>query len=459
MSNLFTRARARIQKTLRQMRPAQIIVLVFALLILAGALLLSLPVSAASGKPTPFLTCLFTATSATCVTGLSVVETGLHWSVFGQWVILVMIQIGGLGFMSIASIFFLVLRQKIGLKKRMVLAQALSMESMGGIVSMVKNVLLGTFAVEGAGAVILTICFVQRFPFLQALRYGVFHSISAFCNAGFDLLADVQYGGSLSYYALNPVFNVTIMALIIIGGLGFFVWGDIRHHRRFSQLSVYTRMVLVITGILIFGGAALFAVLEWNNPATIGTFDAGQKLLCALFQSVTTRTAGFCTFSQAQMTDASKAVSDVLMFVGGSSGSTAGGLKTVTLGVTVLSAIAAARGRSRVSVYRHTIPAEQVSQAFALLALMFSLSFMGAIYISAANGCDITDAVFETVSAIATVGLTAGLTSSLSAASHVILIIFMFFGRVGIMTISVGFLTASHAEDRFAYAPAKMMIG
>ncbi len=459
MSNLFTRARARIQKTLRQMRPAQIIVLVFALLILAGALLLSLPVSAASGKPTPFLTCLFTATSATCVTGLSVVETGLHWSVFGQWVILVMIQIGGLGFMSIASIFFLVLRQKIGLKKRMVLAQALSMESMGGIVSMVKNVLLGTFAVEGAGAVILTICFVQRFPFLQALRYGVFHSISAFCNAGFDLLADVQYGGSLSYYALNPVLNVTIMALIIIGGLGFFVWGDIRHHRRFSQLSVYTRMVLVITGILIFGGAALFAVLEWNNPATIGTFDAGQKLLCALFQSVTTRTAGFCTFSQAQMTDASKAVSDVLMFVGGSSGSTAGGLKTVTLGVTVLSAIAAARGRSRVSVYRHTIPAEQVSQAFALLALMFSLSFMGAIYISAANGCDITDAVFETVSAIATVGLTAGLTSSLSAASHVILIILMFFGRVGIMTISVGFLTASHAEDRFAYAPAKMMIG
>lgn len=459
MSNLFTRARARIQKILRQMRPAQIIVLVFALLILAGALLLSLPVSAASGKPTPFLTCLFTATSATCVTGLSVVETGLHWSVFGQWVILVMIQIGGLGFMSIASIFFLVLRQKIGLKKRMVLAQALSMESMGGIVSMVKNVLLGTFAVEGAGAVILTICFLQRFPFLQALRYGVFHSISAFCNAGFDLLADVHYGGSLSYYALNPVFNVTIMALIIIGGLGFFVWGDIRHHRRFSQLSVYTRMVLVITGILIFGGAALLAVLEWNNPATIGTFDAGQKLLCALFQSVTTRTAGFYTFSQAQMTDASKAVSDVLMFVGGSSGSTAGGLKTVTLGVTVLSAIAAARGRSRVSVYRHTIPAEQVSQAFALLALMFSLSFMGAIYISAANGCDITDAVFETVSAIATVGLTAGLTSSLSAASHVILIIFMFFGRVGIMTISVGFLTASHAEDRFAYAPAKMMIG
>ena len=459
MSNLFTRARARIQKTLRQMRPAQIIVLVFALLILAGALLLSLPVSAASGKPTPFLTCLFTATSATCVTGLSVVETGLHWSVFGQWVILVMIQIGGLGFMSIASIFFLVLRQKIGLKKRMVLAQALSMESIGGIVSMVKNVLLGTFAVEGAGAVILTICFVQRFPFLQALRYGVFHSISAFCNAGFDLLADVQYGGSLSYYALNPVLNVTIMALIIIGGLGFFVWGDIRHHRRFSQLSVYTRMVLVITGILIFGGAALFAVLEWNNPATIGTFDAGQKLLCALFQSVTTRTAGFCTFSQAQMTDASKAVSDVLMFVGGSSGSTAGGLKTVTLGVTVLSAIAAARGRSRVSVYRHTIPAAQVSQAFALLALMFSLSFMGAIYISAANGCDITVAVFETVSAIATVGLTAGLTSTLSAASHVILIILMFFGRVGIMTISVGFLTASHAEDRFAYAPAKMMIG
>lgn len=459
VSELFSRARAGAARMLRRMRPAQIIVIVFALLVLAGALILTLPVSSSAGQKTGFLDCLFTAASATCVTGLTVVETGLHWSVFGQWVILILIQIGGMGFMSIAAIFYMVLRQKIGLKKRMLLAQALSMDSMGGIVSMVRNVVLGTLAVEGVGAALLTVRFCSRFSFTHALRCGVFHAVSAFCNAGFDILADVDAGGSLSAYAADPLVNLVIMALIVIGGLGFFVWGDIRKNRRFSKLSVYTRMVLVISGVLIFGGAALFAVLEWDNPATIGNMDAGAKLLCALFQSVTTRTAGFFTFSQAGMTDASKAVSDVLMFVGGSSGSTAGGLKTVTLGVTVLSAIAAARGRTRVSVWRHTIAGEQISQAYALFALMFALSLAGAVYISAANGCRMTDAVYETVSAIATVGLTAGLTPSLNAASHVILIIFMFFGRVGIMTISVGFLTAGRAEERFTYAPARMMIG
>lgn len=446
-------------KAARRMRPQQIIVLVFALLILCGALVLMLPISSAAGQSTPFLKCLFTATSATCVTGLTVVETGLHWSVFGQWVIILLIQIGGLGFMSIVAIFLLALRQKIGLKKRMLLAQALGMDAMGGIVSMGKNVVLGTLALEGAGAVLLTIRFCDRFDFWHALRCGIFHAVSAFCNAGFDILGDVDAGGSLCAYATDPLVNLVIMGLIFAGGLGFFVWGDIRKNRRFSKLSLYSRLVLVISAILTLGGAGLIAALEWNNPLTIGSMNAWEKILCALFQSVTTRTAGFFTFSQSGMSDASRAVSDILMFIGGSSGSTAGGLKTVTLAVTVLTAVSAARGKTHVTVGKHTVSGEQIAQAFSLMMLMLALSLAGGLYISAANGCSMSGAMFETVSAIATVGLTAGLTTSLNAVSHVILILFMYFGRVGIMTISVGFLTAGREEERFSFAPAKLMIG
>ena len=421
---MLQRISARAANILRKMTPPQIIAVMFLTIILVGAAILTLPVSSAAGTPTGFLTCLFTATSATCVTGLSVVETGLHWSIFGQWVILLLIQIGGLGFMSIAAVFYIVLRRRIGLKKRMVLAQALSMDSMSGVVRLVRNVVLGTLAVEGSGAVLLTACFLRRFPFWTALRCGVFHAVSAYCNAGFDILADVDAGGSLSAYAADPIFNFIIMALIIIGGLGFLVWGELRKIRRFSRLGVYTRLVLVITGLLIFGGAALIALLEWDNPLTIGRMPVWQKLMASLFQSVTTRTAGFFTFSQAGMTDAAKAVSDVLMFIGGSSGSTAGGLKTVTL-----------------------------------VMLMLSLAFGGAIFISASSGCGISNALYEAVSALGTVGLTAGLTGTLSTAPLILLIVFMFFGRVGIMTIGMGFLTASRAEERFEYAPAKLLIG
>lgn len=456
---MFERFRARTVYLLRRMNPPQIIVVMFLTIILIGALILTLPVSSALGRPTGFLTCLFTATSATCVTGLSVVETGLHWSVFGQWVILLLIQIGGLGFMSIAAVFYIVMRRRIGLKKRMVLAQALGLETMSGVVRLVRNVVLGTLAVEGSGAILLTACFLRRFPFWTALRYGVFHAVSAYCNAGFDILADVDAGGSLSAYAADPAFNFIIMALITIGGLGFLVWGDIRKNRRFDRLDVYSRLVLVISAILTFGGAVLLAALEWNNPLTIGEMPVWQKLMAALFQSVTTRTAGFFTFSQAGMTDAAKAVSDVLMFVGGSSGSTAGGLKTVTLGVVVLAALGTARGRSRTSVYRHTIPQERIAQATTLFMLMLSLSFAGAIVVSASSGCTLSAALYETISALATVGLTAGLTSTLGVLPRILLIVFMFFGRVGIMTIGMGFLTANRTEERFEYASAKILIG
>ncbi len=441
------------------MRPAQIIVLVFLAVILAGAALLTLPASSRSGRPTDFLSALFTATSATCVTGLIVVDTGTHWSGFGQAVILIMIQIGGLGFMTIASIFFFALRQKIGLKQRLVISQAFSLDDMSGIVRFVKHVLLGTLAVEGAGAAILCVRFWPEFGFLRALWYGVFHAVSAFCNAGFDVLGDLEAGGSLCRYVSDPAVNITIMLLIVIGGLGFAVWGDVRKNRRFSRMSVYTRLVLLITLGLIFGGAAILALLEWNNPATLGGLTPGGKLLAALFQSVTLRTAGFTTIDQNALSDVSKAVSDLLMFIGGSSGSTAGGVKTVTIGVVILYAVGTARGRSQVTAFKRTVSPRAVSQAVAIVLLVFALALLGAGMLCVCDGVALENALYETISALCTVGLTTGITSSLGAASRILLMIYMFFGRVGIMTISVGFMAANPAAERTQYAQTKIMIG
>lgn len=443
----------------RRIRPGQLIVLVFLGIILFGAGLLCLPAAARSGRPTPFLTSLFTATSATCVTGLIRVDTGTHWTMFGQVVILLLIQVGGLGFMTIACLFFFALRRKIGLRQRMVIAQALGSDTYSGIVSLVRNILRGTAAVEGVGALILFFRFLPEFGFGRALWYGVFHSVSAFCNAGFDVLADVDAGGSLCRYVTDPVVNFTIMALIVIGGLGFAVWGDIRHHHRFSRLSVYSRLVVIITTVLIFGGAGVFAALEWNNPNTIGDLTVPQKLMAALFQSVTLRTAGFATFDQNALSDVSKAASDLLMLVGGSSGSTAGGVKTATVGVILLSAWSTARGRTSVHVMKRRIPRQAVENASALFILVLLLSGLGAAFLSIADHVSLENALYETISALCTVGLTTGITSSLGTASQIILIVLMFFGRLGIMTISVGFMAANRAEERVSYAETKIMIG
>ena len=449
----------RLGRPFRAMKPGRLIVLVFLGMILLGAGLLCLPAASRSGQPTGFLTSLFTATSATCVTGLIRVDTGTHWSLFGQAVILLLIQVGGLGFMTIVCLFFFALRRRIGLRQRMVIAQALGSDSYSGLVSLVRNILRGTAAVEGVGALILFFRFLPEFGFGRALWYGVFHSVSAFCNAGFDVLADVDVGGSLCRYVTDPVVNFTIMALIIIGGLGFAVWGDIRHHRRFSRLSVYSRLVVIITTVLIFGGAGVFAALEWNNPNTIGDLTVPQKLMAALFQSVTLRTAGFATFDQNALSDVSKAASDLLMLVGGSSGSTAGGVKTATVGVILLSAWSTARGRTSVHVMKRRIPRQAVENASALFILVLLLSGLGAAFLSIADHVSLENALYETISALCTVGLTTGITSSLGTASQIILIVLMFFGRLGIMTISVGFMAANRAEERVSYAETKIMIG
>lgn len=439
--------------------PMQMIAVVFLAIILFGGFLLSLPLSSRSGQWTSYLSSVFTATSATCVTGLTIYDTFTHWSNFGQVVILVLIQVGGLGFMTIASLFFLLANRRIGLRQRVLMAQSLGIDQLSGIVKLVHHVLVRTAIVEGMGALILTIRFSLLVPFDRALWWGVFHSVSAFCNAGFDVVGAVDVGGSLIPFVGDWVVNFTIIALITVGGLGFFVWEDVLSKRSFRKTTVYTKMVLIISAILALGGGAVIALLEWNNPATLGNLPAAEKCLAALFQSVTSRTAGFYSIPQGTLRDATKTITDVLMFIGGSSGSTAGGVKTATMGVLVLAVIAAARGRSRVTVFRRTISAQQVSDAVAVTSMVFGLALSASLVLSATNGLPMIDCLFETISAIATVGLSTGITPLLNEISQILLIILMYFGRVGVMTVSLGFLFSNAAEERYKYADTKVMIG
>ena len=448
-----------LKKRPKNLSPMKTIAVVFAGMILLGALLLTLPAASRSGISCGFRPALFTATSATCVTGLVLYDTYTQWSGFGQFVIISLIQIGGLGFMSAATLFVFFLRKRIGLKQRLVMAQALSVSDMDGIVHLQKNVLKGSFAIEGIGAAILFVRFLPEYGFVNALKWGIFHSVSAFCNAGFDIFGCITPGASLMEFQSDPVVLLTLSALVVIGGLGFLVWQDLAEHRSFGKCSVYTRLVLVTTLGLLLIGWAVICLLEWNNPGTLGPMSAGDKLLNGLFQSVTLRTAGFVAIDQVLMTDSGKAASMILMLVGGSSGSTAGGLKTVTFVVLMLFLAARARGRSTVCVYKRTIPQSQVLDAMTLASLMMGLAYVGAIFISATSPVSFIDALYESVSALATVGLTAGATTNLSIPAQFLIIVYMYFGRVGMLTISLGFLSGDRAEERFHYAQTNLLIG
>lgn len=436
--------------------PTRVIALMFVAIILVGTGLLMLPLSSQSGESCAFLDALFTATSATCVTGLVPFDTGANWSGFGQAVILCMIELGGLGFMSAASLFIFLLRRKVGLRQRMVMAQALSLNDMEGVVRLQKWVLGGSLSIQAIGATILTLRFWPRFGWGKAIWYGVFHSVSGFCNAGFDIFGT---GNSLLELNSDPVVLITLMVLIVVAGLGFFVWEELARVRRFRNFSVYTKLVLITTGVLILGGAVLFLILEWNNPGTLGNMSSADKVMNAFFQSVTLRTAGFASVDQAALTPAGKGLSLILMLIGGSSGSTAGGLKTVTFIVLLLFIWTRARGKNTVTAFRRTIPTDKVMDAMTIAFIMIALVVLGAVLICATSPVSFTDGLFETVSALATVGVTAGVTASLSIPAQILIVVFMYFGRVGVLTISLGFLMGDKAEDRIRYANTNLLIG
>ena len=441
------------------MSATKLIALCFLGIILLGTGLLMLPVSSRSGEPCQFLPALFTATSATCVTGLTPFDTWTQWSGFGQVVLLCLIELGGLGFMSAATLVIFLFRRKVGLRQRMLIAQALSLNEMDGVVRLQRMVIFGSLGFEAAGALILTLWFWPQYGFVRALRWGVFHSISAFCNAGFDIFGSMEPGSSLLLFQNDPVVLLTLGALVVLGGLGFLVWQDIAEKRSWKKLSVYSRLVLLATAMLIVSGWTLICILEWNNPKTLGNLSVGSKLLGGLFQSITLRTAGFDAINQAGLTQGGKAVSMVLMLIGGSSGSTAGGLKTVTFLVVLLFIWARARGRSNVSAFCRTIPQEQALNAMTISLMMVLLSVLGGIFVCATSPVSFTDGLFEAISALATVGLTAGATGLLSVPAKILIIIFMYFGRVGVLTISLGFLMGNQAVERFRYAETSLLIG
>ena len=438
-----------------RLAPTQIIALVFAAIILVGTALLMLPAATKDGKGCGFLDALFTATSATCVTGLVRFDTGSHFTAFGQAVIITMIEVGGLGFMSMASLVVLALRRKVGLKQRMLMAQALSMDEMDSVVSLQKWVLGGSLGIQFAAALVLFLRFLPKFGVGKAAWYGVFHAISAFCNAGFDIFG---YGDSLVKWNSDPLVCIVLMELVAVGGLGFFVWEEVVRVRKFKNFSVYTKLVLLSSLVLTLGGAAAFCLTEWNGPAMAG-MSPGVKVLNAFFQSVTVRTAGFDSVGQGLLTDGGKGISMVLMLIGGSSGSTAGGVKTVTMVVLVLFLWARARGRSNVCVFKRTIPQEKALDAMTIVGILTGLAMFGAVLISATSPISFTDGLYESVSALATVGLTTGVTTSLSLVGQLLIVVYMYFGRVGVLTLSLGFLMGDRAEDRFRYANTNLLIG
>jgi len=416
-----------------------LILLSFLVTVLVGALLLCLPVSAADGQATPFVDALFTATTATCVTGLVVVPTATAWSLFGHIVILVLIQLGGLGVITALAGIALTLNRKMGISRSVLLQDAFNLDTLFGLGAFVKKVIIGTFIVEGIGALAYMTVFVPEFG-AKGIWISVFTAVSAFCNAGIDIIGET----SLIGYATNPVINSVTAALIILGGLGYIVWWDVlrifREKKKLNQLTLHSKIVLSATAILIFGGALLIALFEWNNPQTIGNMSVFEKLQAAVFQSVTTRTAGFATVPQENLTNPSALVSLLLMFIGGSPVGTAGGIKTVTFVVLFAAALVVVKQKGEaVNMFNRSITKQAVSKAVGVCCMSFGILFVSTVLLSAVTDADALDILFETVSATATVGLTRNLTPSLNTLGKLIITATMYLGRVGPISLMIAF--------------------
>lgn len=444
---------------IRKLNVSQIIILVFLAVILLGALLLYMPFSSRTGHSNGLLTALFTSTSATCVTGLALGDTYCQWSLFGQLVILCLIQVGGLGFMSIASLFFFALRRKIDLKPMLVMAQSVGAENMEDVIGLQKKVILGGFGVEAIGAIILSVRFSKFYSVPKSIWLGIFHSISAFCNAGFDLFGFEEPGVGLGFFKTDAVILLTIAALIIIGGIGFVVWDDLSKIKRPSRWSVYTKIILAVSFLLFFFGTIVYLILEFENPDTIGNMALSDKILNAFFQATTTRTAGFGVIDQGSLTETGKIFTILLMFIGGVSGSTAGGLKVMTFTIIVLFLLSRMMGKDTVNILGRRVNDDQIMDALCLFGMMTILSFFGAMIICGTTDFRFVDSLYETVSALATVGLSTGVLTGIGLVSKLLLIVFMFFGRVGILTISMGFLQKTTKNEIIKYPEANWPIG
>lgn len=425
-------------KIIKRFSGMQMIAGGFFIIILTGTLLLMLPWASKSDGGTSFITALFTAASATCVTGLVVVDTFSHWTLFGQLVILTLIQIGGLGFISIGVTVSILLRKKIGLKERGLIRESFNVIELRGMVRLTKRVICGTFFFEFTGAVILSICFIPRMGWLQGIYYGIFHAVSAFCNAGFDLMGRYSPFSSLTAYYDHPIVTVTIMLLILIGGLGFIVWNDLTEHKwHFRKYALHTKIVVSATLVLVFAGALAFYFIEGNY--LFADMSTGGKILSSLFCAVTPRTAGFNTVDVGAMTDGSKLLTIVLMFIGGAPGSTAGGVKVTTIVVLLVYIKANLTRTVGYNIFGRRLEDDALRKAAAVFCTNLFLAVSAAIVICSLQNFNGIDTLLEVFSAIGTVGMTAGLTTQLNTISRVLIVLLMYLGRVGSLSFAMSF--------------------
>lgn len=425
-------------KKFKNLSGMQLIAFGFFFLIMTGTFLLMLPISSRDGTFTPFMTALFTATSASCVTGLILVDTFTHWSFFGQLVLLLLIQIGGLGFITIGTAVSLILRKKIGLKERGWIKESFNVLDIGGVVRLIKRVLKGTLLFEGIGALLLFIRFFPRMGLTQSIYYSIFHAISAFCNAGFDLMGRYEQYSSFTAYYNDPVVCFTLCFLILIGGIGFFVWGDIADHKfHFRKYALQTKMVLSVSAVLIFGGALLFYLIEGNR--LYADMDLTGKICSSFFSAVTPRTAGFNTTDTGALSEGGKLLTIILMFVGGGSGSTAGGVKMVTVFVLLLYLRSTLLRTTGTNIFGRRIETNTITKAAALLSTYLFFILAATLTICSIQDFPIGDTLFEVVSAICTVGMSTGLTGSLNGVSQIIIVFLMYIGRLGSLSFALSF--------------------
>lgn len=419
----------------------QIIMLSFLTVILVGSILLFLPISAVDGIKVSYLDALFTATTATCVTGLVTLPTVTTWSIFGQAVILCLIQLGGLGIVTVVSGFMIALHKKIGITDRLLLQDAFNLNTLSGLVKFVKKVIAGTMLVEGIGALLYMTVFVPEYG-VRGIWISIFNSVSAFCNAGIDIIAE----NSLCNYAQNPIINITTCMLIIIGGIGYVVWWDLirvstlfkeQRHQCFKKLTLHSKIAIWMTVVLILSGMFAFFILEYNNPLTFGEQSFFDKLQMSFFQSVTTRTAGFATVPQENLTNASAIVSMILMFIGGSPVGTAGGIKTVTIAVLLVTASSMIKNKNEITAFNRSIHQRAVKKAIAVFSLSFTIMLVATILLATVTDASLVDILYETISATATVGLTRNLTATLNNWGKIIIIATMYLGRVGPISLAL----------------------
>ncbi|MBR4768120.1 MAG: potassium transporter TrkH [Lachnospiraceae bacterium] len=439
----------------------------FLVLILAGTFLLMLPFSTADGQHTSFLTALFTATTSTCVTGLVVVDTFSHWSVFGQIVILILIQFGGLGIIAVTSSVILILKKKFSLREKLLIRDAFALSTGAGLVKFLLRVLRFTFVIELIGMLLYLPAFLPEYGFFKGLWVSLFTSVSAFCNAGLDVIGP----NSLVPFCKNPLMLIVTMFLIVAGGLGYVVWFDFqtnvsgtlkkkRSVKRFlTRLSEHTKLVLVMTSLLILIGAAGIFIMEYGNPETLGGMSFGNKILNSLFQSVTFRTAGFSTVPQESLTSGSGILGMILMFIGGSPVGTAGGVKTVTVALLFLNAVSFIRNRKETVVFNRNIPETLIRKATAIVSISLAVTLVLAVALAFSNGLGALDSLYETVSATATVGLSRAVTPGLNVIGRLIIILCMFFGRIGPITMALFFGVGFSEEKQFRHADGDFFAG